>query len=87
MYIIDIIIIQTGPYKVDSHWERLGERSPDFETFGKIVQTSVEFTFPSSEFWFTCGTFGHRLGTFADGGQRKWMFPSVSYIYLELWLT
>ena len=46
--------------KVDPHWERLGERtcSPDNETFGKIVQTSVEFTLPSSEFWFTSGTFG-----------------------------
>ena len=54
----DAIILDQALLKVDSHWERLGERSTDFETFGKIVQTFVEFTFPSSEFWFTCGTFG-----------------------------
>ena len=59
-----------SPVKVDSHWERLGERSPDFETFGKIVQMSVEFTFPSTEFCFTSGTFGvERLPPFCHRGN------------------
>ena len=35
--------LNTFRLSVDSYWECLGEHSPDFETFGKIVQTSVEF--------------------------------------------
>ena len=57
--------------KVDSHWERQFNSRSRAQNFGSQLER-----FGSNV--------RHRLGTFADGGQRKRTFPSVSHRFIHL---
>ena len=66
--------------KVDSHWERLGV-APTLKRLEKSSKRRWDSRSRAQNFgsylerlWLNVH---HRLGTFADGGQRKRTFPSV----------